>query len=113
MKKTHEPLLVKEYLQGVYDSMEFTLASGITDYDVRANVTGAYENYNLYTTINIRTTEDITIKFNSTGNRAVTISDNRPFELDNMLEITNMYISNSSGSTASIKIIGIRKGAIQ
>ena len=113
MKKTHEPLLVKEFLKGVYDSMEFTLASGITNYDVRANVTGAYENYELYTTINIRTTEDITIKLNSTDNRDITIYDNRPFELDNMLEIKNIYISNASGSTASIKIIGIRKGAIQ
>jgi hypothetical protein len=111
MKKEHEPLLVKEYLPRLYDSMEFTLASGISDYDVKANVTGAYENVPVYTTVNIRVDQNVTIKFNSTGNRAVTISSNRPFELDNLIEITNIYITNTSGSTANIKIIATRKGA--
>jgi len=111
MKKEHEPFLVKEYLPRNYDSMEFTLASGISDYDVKANVTGAYENIGVYTTINIRTDQTITIKINSSSKRAVTITSSRPFELNNLIEITNIYITNASGSTASIKIIGTRKGA--
>ena len=110
MKKEYEPILVKEYLPSVYDSMEFTLASGISNYDVKANVTGAYENLLVYTTINIRTDQNITIKLNSTSNRAVTVTSSRPFVLDNLMEITNIYISNASGSTANIKIIAVRKG---
>lgn len=111
MKKEYNPLNIGEYLGRVYDSMEFTLASGISDYDVKANVTGAFENLLAYTTINIRTTQEISIKLNSTSYRAVTAEVGRPFELDNLIEMTNIYITNASGSTASIKIIGVKKGA--
>jgi len=42
----------------------------------------------------------------------MTIVDNRPFELDNLMEIVEMYITNASGSTANIKIIGVKKRII-
>jgi len=110
MQKTFEPFLTKEYLGRLYDSMEFTLATGISDYDVKANVTGAFENLPVYTTINVRTDENLTIKINSSSNRAITVTSSRPFELDNLMEITNIFVTNASGATASIKIIGVRKG---
>ncbi len=111
MKKETEPVLVKEYLTRGYDSMEFSLARGIADYDVRANVSGAYENFKVYTTINIRADRNITVKLNSASNRIVTITANMPFELDNLMEITEIYVSNISVSTVNIKIIATRKGA--
>lgn len=111
MKKGHEPLLTKPYLPRVYDSMEFTLATGTTNYDVAANVTGAFENLKVYTTINLRSDQDLTIRLNSTSYRAITITKGRPFQVNNLLEITNIYITNASGSTANIKIIGTRTGA--
>ena len=111
MKKEHEPVLTKPYLARVYDSMEFTLATGISDYDIKANVTGAFENLGVYTTINLRSDQNLTIKLNSTSYRVITITAGRPFELDDLIEITNIYITNASGSTANIKIIGSRKGA--
>ena len=110
MKKDYDPLLTKEYLSDDYDNLEFTLASGITNYDVRTNVTGAFTAHDLYTTINIRTDQNITIKLNSTSNNAITVTSNRPFELDNLIEIKEIYITNASGNTANIKIFGTRKG---
>ena len=110
MKDKFNSIPVAEKLVKPYDSMEFTLASGLSDYDVKANVTGAFENLTYYTTLNIRTDQNITIKFNSTSYRVVTINSNRPFELDNLMEIHNFYITNTSGSTANIKIIATKKG---
>ena len=110
MKKDYDPLLTQEYLGDDYDSIEFTLANGITDYDVRANVASAFVNHKLYTIINIRVNKDITIKFNSTVNPAITLNSNRPFELNNLIEIKEIYITNASGDTATIKIFATRKG---
>ena len=112
MRDGESPVFVQNPLGRLYDSMEFTLANGISDYDVRANVTGAFENLPTYTTINIRTDQNLTLKVNSDGYRAMTIVDNRPFELDNLMEIVEMYITNASGSTANIKIIGVKKRII-
>ena len=104
------PIVTRPKLRRNYDSMEFTLANGLSDYDVAANVTGAFENLSSYTTINVRTDQAITLKINSTDNRLITATAARPLELDDLMEITNIYLSNSSGSTANIKIIGVRKG---
>jgi len=105
-----DSLKVKPPLGRLYDSIEFTLATGQSDYDVRANESNAFVSLKIYTTINIRTTEEITIKFNNSNNSGVTIPRTRPFELDDLMEITDMFITNNSGSTASIKIIAVRKG---
>ena len=112
MKKSHEPVLTKEYLDRTYDEAEFTLATGLTNYDLRANEAAAFSNLKVYTTINIRTTQAISVRLNSTSRPAITVTANRPFELNNLLEITDIYISNSSGSTATIYVFGSRKGAI-
>ena len=109
MKKHYDPILTKPYLSRVYDSMEFTLADGTTNYDVRTQVAAAFANLDAYTTINLRTDQEITMRLNSTSNPAITITT-RPYELDDLIEITNIYLSNSSGATANIKIIGVRKG---
>lgn len=100
---------IVEPLGDAYDSMEFTLANALSDYNVRSNVTGAFENMGHYTTINIRSDQNITAKLNASTNRAVTVERNKPFELDNLLFITNIFLSNTSGSTANVKIIGVRK----
>lgn len=112
MSKTDKgikPFPVQHPLGREYDSMEFTLATGLSDYDVRANVTGAFENIQMYTTINLRSTHNLTIKLNSASNRSITITAGRPFELNNLMEITNIYITNASGATATIAILGVNK----
>jgi hypothetical protein len=103
-------LNVQERLNRVYDSIEFTLATGLSDYDVAANESEAFVNLKAYTTINVRSNKEITIKLNSDSYPSITVEANKPFELDNLIEITNVYISNASGDTASIKIVALQKG---
>ena len=111
-KHDFKALTVQHPLDRNYDSIEFTVANGQTNYDVKANETNAFANFQVYTTVNIRTDQDITIRFNATTNIAITIpKKDSPFEMDNLIEITNMYITNSSGSTANVKIIGVNKEA--
>ena len=106
----YKALKVKPALGRLYDSIEFTLASGQTDYNIKVNESAAFSALKSYTTINIRTTKEITLKLNDSDLSAITIPRTRPFELDDLMEIINMFISNNSGETASIKIIGVRKG---
>lgn len=106
--KSH-PLLVQNPLSRSYDNLEFTLATGISDYNVGANVAGAFSGCKVYTTINVRSDKDITVKLNAATNHGITVQANKPFELDNQVEIINLYISNSSGDTANIKVFGTRK----
>ena len=108
--KSVDTITVQPKLDELYDSMEFTLATGQTNYDVRANVTGAFVNFDYYTTINIRSDQNLTIRFNSTANGVITVVSGRPFELDDLMKINNILITNASGNTASIKILGIKKG---
>ena len=108
--KHFNPVLTQEKLGEAYDSIEFNLTSPQTDYDVGSNEAAAFVNLAYYTTINIRTNQNLTIKLNSTSNPAITVTSSRPFELDDLMKITNIYISNASGSTAAIKILGIQKG---
>lgn len=112
MKAAHEPVLTKPYLARVYDSIEFTLASGLTNYDLRANEAAAFENLEAYTTISIRSDQGLTLRVNNTAYRGITVVANRAFELDDLIEITDIYLSNASGSTANVKVIGTRKGAL-
>ena len=109
MKKVYEPLLTKRYLTQTYDSIEFSLATGASDYDIK-NETGAFSNHKIYTNINIRSTQVISIKLNSTSNDTITLERGRPFQLTNLMEITEIFITNASGSTANIKVIGTREG---
>jgi hypothetical protein len=90
-----------------YDSAEFTLATGQTNYDVKANQAASFANIKVYKRLEIRTNVTLSVKFNSTSNAAVTISaTDSPYTME-WLEVTNIYITNSSGSTASIKILGV------
>lgn len=92
-----------------YDNPEFTLASGLSDYNLLANVSGAFQNFDSYSTLNIRSDQSVTVKLNSTSNAAITIQGNKPFELENKILIKNIYITNNSGSTANIKIFATRQ----
>jgi len=108
--ESFKPILIQHPLSPNYENLEFTVADSLTDYDVRTNVSGAFKKLGTFTTVVIRTDQTITIKLNDTSNDAITIDDT-PFELDNLLEITNIYISNASGSTANLKIFGAQKAA--
>ena len=90
-----------------YDSAEFTLATGQTDNDIGTNQANAFANAALYTRLILRTNKTITIKLNSTTSPSITIAPtDSPFQID-WLEVTKLYISNASGATAAIKMIGV------
>jgi hypothetical protein len=108
--KSQDTITVQPKLGDNYDSMEFTLATDSTNYDVRANVSGAFVNFDYYTTINIRSSQNLTIRFNSSSNGAITVVSGRPFELDDQMKIDQIFITNASGKTASIYILGLKKG---
>jgi hypothetical protein len=95
-----------------YENIEFNVNDGASDYDVNTNqatfssvfgaetVSGSYANR-----VSIRTNNTITVKLNSTGNHSITIaSTDSPFVIEGV-EITNMYISNSSGAIAAVKLM--------
>jgi len=110
-KRHGKPLIIQEPLGKTYDSIEFSLANGLSDYDLKANESDAFDNLPSYTTVVIRTDQDISVKFNSTSGKTVTIARrNSPIELDNLFEIDNIYLTNASGNTANVKIIGVDKG---
>jgi len=91
-----------------YDSVEFTLATGSTDHDLESNESGAFNNVNPWGRTLIRTNIPISIKLNSTSNDSISISPlDSPFEVD-WQEVTNIFITNSSGDTASLKFIGVQ-----
>lgn len=90
-----------------YDSVEFTLATGQTNYDLRSEQADAFSNISVYRRVLIRTNITVSIKLNSTDNHAITIGAlDSPFEVD-WQEVTNIFITNASGDTAALKIIGV------
>lgn len=89
-----------------YDSAEFTLATGNTDYEVRAEIASFFNNIKVYRRVEIRTNVNISIKLNNTSNPVISINfTDSPYTLD-IIEVTNIFLTNNSGSTASIRIIG-------
>jgi len=99
---------IAEEYHDVYDSAEFNLTTGQTNYDVGANVSGAFSNIKNAHSIIIRTNKTITVRLNSTANSAITISvAEGSLVIDRKMgfEITNIYVTNASGVTAAIKIL--------
>jgi hypothetical protein len=87
-----------------YDSVEFTLATRISDYDVALQQTYCFDNIELARYCEIRTDQTITVVLNDLANGAITVaSSDSPYVIQD-LEITDIFITNSSGSTANIKI---------
>ena len=90
-----------------YDSVEFTLATGQTNYSLDANKAGSFNNVPVWKRTLMRTNVPVSIRLNATANDAITVSSfDSPIEID-WQEITNIFITNNSGSTASLKFIGV------
>jgi len=94
----------------VYDHVSFTVATGTTDYDVQANNASwlssikASHGVAVCGKIRLVTNQTITVKFNSTGADGIVVtSSESPFVIDELV-IRNMYISNTSGNLANVKI---------
>lgn len=94
-----------------YENIEFNLNDGQSDYDLDAqqatflSVFGPTNVAQRYpSAVQIRTNNTISVKLNSTSSHAITItSTDSPFWIENV-DITNMFLSNSSGNTAAVKL---------
>ena len=84
-----------------YATIETTVLTGVTDQDMGLSAKSLRGERCI-----ISTTQGVTVKFNLTTNDAVTIAANATLTVEN-LYIDEIFISNASGSTATIKIIAV------
>lgn len=95
-----------------YENIEFNVNTATTDYDLDVNqatflsVFGPANSVGRFpSSVHIRTNNTISVKLNSTSNHAITIaSTDSPFVIEGVL-ITNVFITNNSGSTAAVKLL--------
>ena len=94
----------------VYESIEFSLNDGESNYDLDTNQATFLANFNTNdigypTQVRIRTNNTISVKINSTSAHAITIaSTDSPFDIRGN-SIQNLFLSNSSGSIAAVKLL--------
>lgn len=90
----------------VYDYVEFTLTNGQSDYDVKANQANLFNNVPMARSVIIKTNKNITFKFNDTILSAVDLDvGDSPYQSPNdFIAVDNIYLSNSSGTDATIKM---------
>lgn len=88
-----------------YDWASFSVTNGQSDYDVKAGVAALFSNVPVAKNIVIFFDKQISIKFNSTLMPAAVMPISRsPFQSPlRFLDIKNFYLSNSSGSTATVE----------
>lgn len=98
------PVLTRETIADEYESIEFNLANGVSDYDIKANE-GAFAAFAVAGDCVIRSSKTITAKINATTNPTITVNARQPFELARKIEVGNLFLTNNSGATAAIKIL--------
>lgn len=94
-----------------YENVEFTLSDGQSDYDLDSNQAGFLADFGLGNAaerypsfVEIRTDQSISVRINATGNDSITIdSTDSPYTIIGV-EIRNLFLSNSSGSDAAVKL---------
>jgi len=90
-----------------YDSISKSVANSTTDYDWKTTG-GGFGNAVKSSFVSIRTDAEITVKLNETTNDGIVIaSTDSPFEIDNKIFITNLYISNASGGAAAVQVFNV------
>lgn len=96
----------------IYESIEFNLTTGQTDYQLTANQSTFLAYFGTSTQagrypsdVLIRTNNTISVKLNSSTQQSITItSTDSPFRITGV-QIADLFITNASGSTAAIKLL--------
>lgn len=90
-----------------YNADSFAVATGTTDLNVREDTTNTiFNNYaqNEYAhRVAIIATGEIGLKFNSSNNDTITISQQRVFDDDGLI-VRNIFLTNSSGASVTVDI---------
>ena len=92
-----------------YNAVEFNVDNTETNYNVKTNISGAFAKIKNMRTIIIKTNKDISIKLNSILNPSISLTGaSRTLKINSDIgfEVRNIFITNNSGSTAGIKIMG-------
>lgn len=95
-------------VNGIYDYATFTLTTGQTDYNVKTNQAALFSNIPVASKIFIWSNQNISFKFNSTSFPAIPLdvgNGESPFEGKDIFLAGNIFITNASGNTATIKIL--------
>ncbi len=91
-----------------YDAASFTVATGQTNRDIKANVATLWSNFADARFMRITTDQTISIRLNSTSNPAIVMTASespRKFtRTEEGIVITNIYITNASGNTANMTV---------
>lgn len=99
------PQKMVSQLYDIYDYASFTVTDSTTDYDVADQVAALFKNVENAWLCRIDTNQDVTIKLNDDANPGIgLIAADGIYEFRDILKITNIFITNNSGSTATIKI---------
>jgi hypothetical protein len=89
----------------LYDSAEFIVATGTTDYNIATNQGAAFNRVPTANNFIIRSDHNISIKLNTVGDPAITVATvDSPFSLTG-IPVTNIFITNNSGSNANVKLL--------
>lgn len=95
-------------INGSYDWATFTVNTGTIDYNVKTNQANLFLNISIASKVFIWSTVDISMKFNSTSYPAIPLSVSNgesPYEGKEIFLVSNIFLTNNSGSTATIKIL--------
>lgn len=94
-----------------YENIEFNVTTGQTAYNLASNQATflgrafGINDQPLPTQVRISTNYTITVKLNTTDDHAITVtSTESPFYIKGV-QIKNMFIANSSGNTAAVKLL--------
>lgn len=96
-------------LGGAYDWASFTLNTGQSDYNVKTNQAALFLNIPIAKNVFIWSTQDISFKFNNTSNPLIVFAaasnGESPFEGKQFLLVSNIFLTNNSGTNSTIKIL--------
>lgn len=88
----------------IYDSKSVSIATATTDYNWKVTG-GGFDNSPKSSFVSIRTDATISVKLNKSTNDAITIaSTDSPFEISNIIFVSNLFITNTSGGTAVVQV---------
>lgn len=95
-------------INGAYDYATFVLNTGVSNYNVATNQTSLFRLIPIASKIFIWSNQNISFAFNSTSYPYIPLdvgNGESPFEGKDILVANNIFLTNSSGSNATIKIL--------
>lgn len=100
-----DPVKTAHEIYDTYDYASFTVANGTTNYDCDTQQSALWKNVHIATGAIIWSDQDVTIRFNNTDMPAISHETvYSPHEWFDKLQITNIFITNTSGATANVRI---------